>query len=242
MSLSDKIVKVNDCRRCLNQELCFKEDVAEFIKKLKDTINNPANEVHCSVGHIHRIINRLAGDKLIDSPQKHFETKDERVETPEDDTSTSNEFDFSGGIDKEMVKDLLRVKNELCGNCGYAEIAHIRRDAMGLKPYKICRKFKPKDNDYRGGRSKEKDNCKGSPAREGKPSPKNPKDKGCKKTTWNKDIGRTILCGLISKGKIYLCKKCRKDEDKSLDIPYPAGHNWEGLTPRQIKFEEVKDE
>lgn len=25
-----------------------------------------------------------------------------------------------------------------------------------------------------------------------------------------------------------------KDYDKSLDIPYPRGHNWEGLTPRQI--------
>ena len=24
------------------------------------------------------------------------------------------------------------------------------------------------------------------------------------------------------------------DEDASLDIPYPAGHNWEGLIPRQV--------
>ena len=24
------------------------------------------------------------------------------------------------------------------------------------------------------------------------------------------------------------------EEDKSLDIPYPAGHNWAGLTPRQV--------
>ena len=24
------------------------------------------------------------------------------------------------------------------------------------------------------------------------------------------------------------------EKDKSLDIPYPKGHNWEGLTPRQV--------
>lgn len=29
-------------------------------------------------------------------------------------------------------------------------------------------------------------------------------------------------------------KEIDKDYDKSLDIPYPRGHNWEGLTPRQV--------
>jgi len=29
-------------------------------------------------------------------------------------------------------------------------------------------------------------------------------------------------------------QKTLDEENKSLDIPYPAGHNWEGLTPRQV--------
>lgn len=35
-----------------------------------------------------------------------------------------------------------------------------------------------------------------------------------------------------------------KDEDKTLDIPYPAGHNWEGLTPRQVNqaYDKIKME
>lgn len=33
--------------------------------------------------------------------------------------------------------------------------------------------------------------------------------KGCGKKTWNKEEGTTIRCGLISKGKRYLCKNCR---------------------------------
>ena len=41
--------------------------------------------------------------------------------------------------------------------------------------------------------------------------------------------------------RIHILEK--KKEDPSLDIPYPAGHNWEGLTPRQVnQAYEDKDE
>jgi len=40
------------------------EDVKEFIKKLKEDINNPSGWVNCSVNNINRIIDKRAGDKL----------------------------------------------------------------------------------------------------------------------------------------------------------------------------------
>lgn len=42
-----------------------------------------------------------------------------------------------------------------------------------------------------------------------------------RKERWKEDKERTERKQII-------------EEDKSLDIPYPAGHNWEGLTPRQV--------
>jgi len=46
------------------------EDVKEFIKKLKEDINNPSGWVNCSVNNINRIIDKRAGDKLTGEKEK----------------------------------------------------------------------------------------------------------------------------------------------------------------------------
>jgi len=46
------------------------EDIKEFIKKLKEDINNPSGWVNCSVNNINRIIDKRAGDKLTGEKEK----------------------------------------------------------------------------------------------------------------------------------------------------------------------------
>ena len=65
MSLSDKIVKVYECRKCLDEEVCFKKDVKEFIKELKEEINQELQLMQWQRELLIRDLNELAGEKLI---------------------------------------------------------------------------------------------------------------------------------------------------------------------------------
>ena len=63
-NLSSKIEKVSSCRKCFNQEVCFKEDVKEFIKLLKEQSKKDWDKGNYVLANTTEMIDKLAGDKL----------------------------------------------------------------------------------------------------------------------------------------------------------------------------------
>jgi len=196
----------------------------EFIKKLKDELYKESDT--CTYW-AENIIDKLAGDALIDNPTSECVSNGESLigSTPS-----------SGG--KEPLKTSLTTYDndgsDVCENCGHLKEHHLTKETSDIFDYGCieteecqCKKFKPKDVcddcgkphynhlNKNGVRSSVTGiYCDDSLTKKFKP--KDVCEKGCGKQEVNyeehNETGEPIPCELLTCGKGWLCDKCKPKE------------------------------